>query len=82
MTQELSPSSPSPFERIKRVNEAGNEFWSSRDFAEVLGYTDYRNFEAVIKKAGIVVSTAASGSRTISLTSPKWSPSARADGDS
>ncbi|HBC86513.1 MAG TPA: DNA damage-inducible protein D [Lentisphaeria bacterium] len=41
----------SPFERIKRTNEAGMEFWSSRTFAEVLGYGDYRNFEAVIEKA-------------------------------
>ena len=39
-----------PFEKIRRVNSAGNEFWSSRDFAQVLGYTDYRNFEAVIEK--------------------------------
>jgi len=41
----------SPFERIKRVNDAGNEFWSSRDFARVLDYTNYRNFEQVIGKA-------------------------------
>ncbi len=41
----------SPFERIKRVNDAGIEFWSSRDFAGVLGYTDYRNFEQVVRKA-------------------------------
>ena len=41
----------SPFERIKRTNEAGMEFWSSREFAEVLGYGDYRNFEGVIEKA-------------------------------
>lgn len=50
----LKPSSgdePSPFERIRRVNEAGNEHWSSRDFAKVLEYTDYRNFEQVIEKA-------------------------------
>ena len=40
-----------PFEAIRRSNPAGNEFWSSRDFARVLGYTDYRNFEAVITKA-------------------------------
>ena len=38
----------SPFELIKRTNNAGGEYWSSRDFAEVLGYGDYRNFEAVI----------------------------------
>jgi DNA-damage-inducible protein D len=41
----------SPFERIKRTNEAGNEFWESRDLAEVLEYTQYRNLEAVIEKA-------------------------------
>jgi DNA-damage-inducible protein D len=41
----------SPFERIKRTNEAGMEFWSSREFSEMLGYGDYRNFEGVIEKA-------------------------------
>ena len=41
----------SPFERIKRTSGAGVEFWSSRDFAEVLGYEDYRNFEGVVDKA-------------------------------
>jgi DNA-damage-inducible protein D len=42
---------PSPFEQIRRLNDAGNEHWSSRDFARVLGYSDYRNFEQVIEKA-------------------------------
>jgi DNA-damage-inducible protein D len=51
MAEEITVSNISPFERIRRTNEAGNEFWSSRDFAEVLGYTDYRNFETVIGKA-------------------------------
>ena len=37
--------------QIRRTNPAGNEFWSSRDFARVLGYNDYRNFEAVVQKA-------------------------------
>ena len=40
-----------PFEQIRRTNEAGNEFWSSRDFARVLNYKDYRHFLAVIEKA-------------------------------
>ena len=40
-----------PFEQIRRTNPAGNEYWSSRDFARVLGYNDYRNFEAVVQKA-------------------------------
>jgi DNA-damage-inducible protein D len=41
----------SPFERIRRTNESGNDYWSSRNLAEILGYTDYRNFEQVIQKA-------------------------------
>jgi DNA-damage-inducible protein D len=40
-----------PFERIRRTNKAGAEYWSSRDFAGVLGYTDYRNCEQVVGKA-------------------------------
>ena len=40
-----------PFESIRRTNPAGNEFWSSRDFARVLGYINYRHFLAVIEKA-------------------------------
>ena len=41
----------SPFERIKRMNDANNEYWESRDLADVLEYTQYRNFEAVVEKA-------------------------------
>mgnify|MGYP002281813128 CR=1 FL=1 len=40
-----------PFESIRRTNPAGIECWSSRDFAKVLGYVNYRHFEAVIAKA-------------------------------
>ncbi len=42
-----------PFEKIKRVNEFGEEFWSSRDMAKVIGYKNYRNFEQVIEYAMI-----------------------------
>lgn len=41
----------SAFEQIRRTNSAGNDHWSSRDLANVLGYTDYRNFEQVVSKA-------------------------------
>ena len=47
----ISKKHISPFERIRRANDAGNEYWSSREFAQVLGYSDYRNFELVINKA-------------------------------
>ncbi|MBI1859040.1 MAG: DNA damage-inducible protein D [Candidatus Melainabacteria bacterium] len=39
------------FESIKQINEYGQEYWSSRELAKVLGYTDYRNFLSVIAKA-------------------------------
>jgi DNA-damage-inducible protein D len=54
MTKKISQttsSRQSPFERIKRTNDAGMDFWSSREFAEVLEYGDYRNFEGVVEKA-------------------------------
>jgi hypothetical protein len=54
MLEEEKPSAPngiSPFEQIRRTNAAGAEYWSSRDFAQVLGYSDYRNFGQVILKA-------------------------------
>ena len=39
------------FEQIKKVNEYGSEYWSSRDLANVLEYADYRRFLNVIEKA-------------------------------
>src|SRR5258706_4134292 len=49
--QNSPPAAPNTFERIKRVNPAGAEFWSARDLARVLEYSDFRNFAAVIAKA-------------------------------
>lgn len=44
------------FETIKRLDDNGIEFWSSRDLAKVLEYADYRNFIAVIEKAKVACS--------------------------
>jgi DNA-damage-inducible protein D len=41
------------FETIKRIDDNGKEYWSSRDLSKVLEYTDYRNFLGVIEKAKI-----------------------------
>lgn len=49
--EKASDGHVSPFERIKRTNEAGMEYWESRDLAKALEYSQYRNFEAVIEKA-------------------------------
>lgn len=50
-TKDIAVPHQSPFEQIRRINDVGNEYWSSRDFAKVLYYSDYRNFEQVIAKA-------------------------------
>jgi DNA-damage-inducible protein D len=46
----LAPSHISPFERIRQV-DGEREFWSARDLATVLGYTQWRNFEQAINRA-------------------------------
>jgi DNA-damage-inducible protein D len=50
---EQSPANPASntFERIKRVNAAGAEFWSARELARVLEYSEFRHFLPVIEKA-------------------------------
>ena len=52
----MSDESPVPavanaFERIKRKNERGGEFWSARELSRVLEYSDFRKFISVINKA-------------------------------
>lgn len=39
------------FESIKKIDDEGVEYWSSRDLWKVLEYTEYRHFLPVIEKA-------------------------------
>jgi DNA-damage-inducible protein D len=39
------------FEKIRHINEHGQEFWSARELMPALGYTEWRKFEGVIAKA-------------------------------
>ena len=39
------------FERIKHINEYGEEFWYARELQKVLEYRQWRRFEEVIEKA-------------------------------
>jgi DNA-damage-inducible protein D len=41
----------SPFDAIRRVDEQGREYWSARDLAKLLGYSEYGKFKNVIRKA-------------------------------
>ncbi len=45
--------SESMFDRIRRVDPDGNEFWSARELMQVLEYTDWRNFKGVLIKGQI-----------------------------
>jgi DNA-damage-inducible protein D len=50
-TQQQSQAHMSPFERIRQRDDQGNEFWSARDLATVLGYTEYGKFTNTLRKA-------------------------------
>ena len=53
LMQPTSDSTQSPFERIRRVDEDGQEFWSARDLMIILEYTNWRNFKTALLKAQI-----------------------------
>lgn len=48
---ELEKQHNSIFESIKRIDNDEVEYWSAREMAKVLEYSEYRNFEKVIAKA-------------------------------
>ena len=41
----------SDFEQIKKQNESGSEYWTSRDLCVALGYSTYQKFTRTISKA-------------------------------
>ncbi len=51
MAKELSKPGSTLFEQIKRVDDKGNEYWTARDMAKVLEYSEYRHFIPVLDKA-------------------------------
>lgn len=54
----------SPFDRIRRFDEQGNEYWLARELMKLLGYTKWENFGA--KEHGTVNK---SGNRSVSTIS-------------
>lgn len=50
---DLMKYSEETFERIKHYTDTGEEFWFARELQEVLEYTEWRNFSAVIDKAKV-----------------------------
>lgn len=47
----MSEAIQSPdFESIKNISPYGQEYWSARDLAPLLGYTNWQNFEVAIRR--------------------------------
>lgn len=50
MTQDVTYNQD-VFEKLKKTNEYGSVYWLARELAEVLDYSQWRNFSNVIFKA-------------------------------
>ena len=59
------------FEDIKHIREDGSEFWSARELADALEYTQWRNYSKVIERAMMPVRTVVMMCFTILLRSAK-----------
>jgi DNA-damage-inducible protein D len=53
MENNIAKTHLSVFEQIKKIDEHGIEFWSARDMAKELEYSEFRHFVPVIEKAKI-----------------------------
>ena len=53
MKTKLTKMAVALFENIKKIDEEGKEYWSSRDLWKILEYTEHRHFLPVIEKAKI-----------------------------
>ncbi len=52
MSKEVIPSKHNTsFEKIRKTAGEGYDYWLGRELAEVLDYSEYRNFESVLLKA-------------------------------
>jgi DNA-damage-inducible protein D len=56
MTQDLGETpqyqqTMTHLERVKKTSESGGEYWLAREISPILGYANWRKFEAVIERA-------------------------------
>ena len=51
MRAKLTKKAIALFENIKKIDDQGKEYWSSRDLWKILEYTEHRHFLPVIEKA-------------------------------
>lgn len=52
MINDIAPVAPgSPFDAIRRVSDAGREYWSARDLQPLMGYSRWEDFAKIIRRA-------------------------------
>ena len=51
MTKKMIKQTQTVFEEMKKTSEQGIEYWSARELAKVLEYSEYRHFKPVVEKA-------------------------------
>ena len=51
--KELTEYQEKTFDSIKHLDTNGNEYWEARELQTILGYKEWRYFQAVIEKAQI-----------------------------
>ncbi len=51
------------FDKIKKINESGIEYWSARGFSELLEYSEFSKFKKVLENA--IVSCNNSGYKSL-----------------
>jgi DNA-damage-inducible protein D len=51
MENQLSNTNQTIFEKIKRLDENKNEYWTARNLSKVLEYSEYRHFKPAIDRA-------------------------------
>lgn len=56
MDENNVPDMRPTFEEIRKVDDNGKEYWSSRELCNAMGYSGYWKFQNVIDKAIIVAS--------------------------
>lgn len=85
MTNIEPRATTSPFDAIRRVTEAGIEYWTGRDMMPLLGYEKWERFEDAVERARIAAqNSGADVERTISRTrevGTNWTPGAGARSD-
>lgn len=57
-TRKSQRPSITTFEKFRKTDKSGNEYWSAKELSKLLGYTDYNLFLSVLEKAKTACSNA------------------------